>query len=168
MSNDMKTETRERAGRTVKKGRKTKVHVVLLSPRYQDMGTRQNSQPGVLCLEWRRVPYCTRWCSGHLWDNQVDYFNCSWKRLTELRREDRNGKRDLGNIHRDGWNQIGPPGERRVQSAKATSLGSPTFRESGWSKHTERDGLGKHNGGAWKPREEWATLEGSPEGEVSP
>lgn len=51
MSNDMKTETRERAGRTVKKGRKTKVHVVLLSPRYQDMGTRQNSQPGVLCLE---------------------------------------------------------------------------------------------------------------------
>ena len=53
-----------------------------------------------------------------LWDNQVDYFNCGWKCLTEIRREDKNGKRDLGTIPRDGWNQIGPPRKRRVQSAK--------------------------------------------------
>ena len=61
----------------------------------------------------------------YLWDNQVGYFHCGWKCLTELRREDRDEKRDSGIIHRDG--EI-----RTTQGEKGAECQMPpTFTEPG-------------------------------------
>lgn len=86
-------ETSGRTHRTVKKrGEKKQANRVFPNlTNQEDMGTKQNLQHGVLCLEWT--------------DNHVDFINCGWKCLTELQRGDRNGNRNRGTIHRGGQDQ---------------------------------------------------------------
>lgn len=104
------------------------------------MGTRQNSQPGCSVLNKGEVHVAHGDARAPVGQPQivvgrVDCLNYGWKCPTDLRREDRNGKKDLGIIHRVGWNQVGPPREKRVQSAKClswiTNIQGVRMRQSG-------------------------------------